>query len=56
VRIAVPDAPRDRGISLRKLLEHRYAIHWRHVEPTVCGREKDPKEAGVRRFAREIFR
>ncbi len=56
VRIAVPHAPRDRGIGFRQLLEYRDAVHWRQVEPAIGRRQKDAKKPGAGQIAREIFR
>ena len=55
VGIAVPDAPRDRGIGHRQFLEHRETLHRGQVEPAVSGRQEDAKKAGAGQFAREIF-
>jgi hypothetical protein len=35
VRIAFPDAPRDRRIGFGQLLEYRNAIRWRQVSVTL---------------------
>jgi hypothetical protein len=56
VGIAVPDAPRDRGIGLRQFLEDRDALHRRQVEPAIRRRQENAEEPGTGQLAREIFR
>src|SRR4029077_16049757 len=56
VRIAVPDAPRDRGIGLGQFLEDRDALHRRQVEPAICRRQENAEEPSTGQLAREIFR
>ena len=52
--IAVPDAPRDRGIGFGQFLEHRDPLHRRQVEPAIGGRQEDAKKAGTSEVAREM--
>jgi len=54
--VAVPYAPRDRGIRPYQLLEDLHGFHGREIEPAISCGEKDAKKSRVSLFSREIFR
>ena len=56
VRVAVPHAPRHRGVGFGQLLKHRDAVHWRQVEPAIGRRQENAKKTGACEIAREILR
>src|SRR5262245_61510626 len=47
VSIALPYAPRDRGIRPCQLLEDLHGFHGREVEPAISCGEKDAKKSRV---------
>ena len=53
VRVAVPHAPRHRGVGLGQLLKHRDAVHWRQVEPAIGRRQENAKKTGAREILRQ---
>ncbi len=45
--VAVPYAPRDRGVRPRQLLENLHRFHWREIEPAIRFGEENAKKSGV---------
>src|ERR1700730_17986670 len=45
--VAIPYAPRARGIRPPQLLENLHRFHWREIEPAIRFGKKDAKKSGA---------